>query len=132
MNRRVIIPSSLMFLALLFISGQAFGDPSQDHEVHQEELAEFAKCITKQGWVMYSSFTCPACRAQQKLFGEASAYLRIVECNPHSPHTQVEQCLEKGIRHTPTWVMIQKGAEVKRFKGYKELDDLASITGCTQ
>lgn len=130
MNRKVIIPSSLMFLALLFISGQAFGDSSQEHEVHRERLAEFAKCITKRGWVMYSSFTCPACRAQQKLFGEASAHLKIVECNPHSPHTQVEQCLRNNIRYTPTWVMIEKGTEVKRKKGYQELGDLASITGC--
>ena len=80
---------------------------------------------------MYSSFTCPACRAQQGLFGQASVHLKIIECNPHAPNTQVEQCLKKNIRYTPTWLMEKNGTEIKRFKGYKELADLASMTECT-
>jgi hypothetical protein len=131
MNHKIIIPPLLVFLALFFISGQASGEPSGNNDVSQKQLVEFAKCMTNKGWVMYSSFTCPACHAQQELFGQASAHLKIIECNPHAPHTQVEQCLQKKIRYTPTWVMTQKGTEVKRAKGYQELDDLASMTGCT-
>ena len=112
------------------ISGQAPAHPSRNHEVGRKELVEFAKCITKKGWTMYSSITCSACRAQRELFGQTAVHLKIIECNPHAPHTQVEQCLKKKIKHTPTWLLEKNGAEVKRFKGYKELEDLASMTGC--
>ena len=125
-----MIPSSLMLLALLFTSGQASGNSSRNNEVSQERSVEFAKCITKKGWSMYSSFTCLACRAQQELFGPAAVHLKIIECNPHAPRTQVEQCLKNKIRRTPTWLMEKNGAEVKRFKGYKKLKDLASMAGC--
>lgn len=127
MNHKIIISS---FLAFLFIPGLAAGDPSRSDEASQDRLVEFAKCITEKGWTMYSSFTCPACRAQQKLFGQATAHLKIIECNPHAPDTQVELCLKKNIRHTPTWVMTKNGTEIKRSKGYKKLDGLAAMTGC--
>jgi len=130
MNHKIIIVSSLMFLALLFISSQASGDSSRNPNVSQKRLVEFAKCITKKGWTMYSSFTCSACRAQQELFGKTTVHLKIIECNPHAPHTQVEKCLKKNIRYTPTWVMEKNGTEIKRSKGYKEIGDLASMTGC--
>jgi hypothetical protein len=130
MNHKIIIPSWLIFLSLLFVSGQASGNASRNSKVSQEQLAEFAKCITRRGWAMYSSFTCSACRAQQKLFGQTAVHLKIIECNPHAPHTQVEQCLKKNIRHTPTWVMEKNGTEIKRMKGYQELGDLASMSEC--
>lgn len=79
---------------------------------------------------MYSSFTCSACRAQIQLFGQAVDQLKIIECNPHAPDTQVQRCLDKKIRYTPTWLMEKNGSEVERFKGYKKLEDLASLTGC--
>ena len=91
MNPKIIVSSSLMFLALLFISSQVSGNSSRNPEFSQERLVEFAQCITKKDWSMYSSFTCSACRAQQKLFGGATSHLKIVECNPHAPHTQVEK-----------------------------------------
>jgi len=131
MNYKILISFSLMLLALLFISGQSFGDSSRNNEVSQERLVEFAQCITKKGWAMYSSFTCSACRAQQELFDQASVHLKIIECNPHAPHTQVELCLKNKIRYTPTWLMEKNGAEIKRSKGYKKMEDLAAMTGCT-
>ena len=130
MNQKFIIAFLLMFLLLCFLSGQASGNSSLKVEVSHERLTEFAQCLTKKGWAMYSSFTCSACRAQMDLFGQASTYLKLVECNPHAPDTQVQQCLEKKIRHTPTWLLEKNGTEIKRFKGYKKLKDLASLTGC--
>jgi len=130
MNHKIIIPSLLMFLALLFISSQASGNSSRDPGVSQERWVEFAQCITKKGWAMYSSFTCSACRAQRELFGKASVHLKTIECNPHAPHTQVEQCLKMNIRYTPTWVMEKNGTEIERSRGYKKLEALASMTGC--
>lgn len=130
MNPKIILSSFPAFLLSLLISCQAPGNPARNQEVPQERLAEFARCMTERGWIMYSSFTCPACRAQQKLFGDASVHLNIIECNPQAPDTQVEQCLKKNIRYTPTWLMEKNGTEVKRLKGYQELEELASMTGC--
>lgn len=131
MNPKIIFSAYLAFLISITVYDQALGSSSRNTEVSQEQLEEFARCMTNKGWVVYSSFTCSACRAQQELFGEASAHLKIIECNPHAPDSKVEQCLNMNIRYTPTWVMIQKGTEVKRAKGYQKLDDLASITGCS-
>ena len=130
MNPKIIIASFLTLMMALIISCQASGNPLRNNEVSPERLAEFAKCMTKKGWGMYSSFTCSACRAQQKLFGEAAVHLKIIECNPHAPDTQVVQCLKKKIRHTPTWLLTQKDKEIERRKGYHDLEELASMTGC--
>lgn len=132
MNRKVIIFVSLIVLAFFFTFAQAHGASSRNEEVSQERLVVFAKCITKRDWVMYSSFTCSACRVQRELFGQASVHLKIVECNPHAPDTKVERCLEKNIRFTPTWIMEKDGKEIKRIEGYQLLEDLASKTGCPQ
>lgn len=121
-----------MFLVICFSPGQVFGDSPRSQEDSSDRLVKLAQCVTEKGWVMYSSFTCSACRAQRELFDSAADYLKIIECNPHAPDTQAQQCLEKKIRYTPTWVMEKNGIEVKRFKGYKKLENLVSMTGCTQ
>ena len=132
MNYKILILAWLMFLILCFSSSQALGDSSRNQEASHERLVKFSQCITEKGWALYSSFTCSACRAQIELFGQAAGHLKIIECNPHAPDTQVQQCLENKIRHTPTWLMEKNGAGVKRLKGYKKLEDLASMTGCPQ
>ncbi len=130
MNRQIAVYSLLVISVVLLLSGTVFGDSSRNDEVSRERLMDFAQCITEKGWVMYSSFTCSACRVQRELFGPANEHLKIVECHPHAPDTQVQQCLKKKIRYTPTWLMEKNGVEVKRFKGFKKLDKLASMTGC--
>jgi len=121
-----------MFLIFCLSPSQVFGDSLRNHVDSSGRLAGLAKCITEKGWVMYSSFTCSACRAQIKLFGPAADYLKIIECNPHDPDTQAQLCLKKGIRYTPTWLLDKNGTEIKRVKGYKKLNDLAVLTGCAQ
>jgi hypothetical protein len=130
MNHKILISSTLVFLILCFISSQALGDSSGKEKISHDQLEGFARCLTEKGWAMYSSFTCSACRAQIELFDRVADQLKIIECNPHAPDTQVQRCLEKKIRYTPTWLMEKNGSEVERFKGYKKLEDLASLTGC--
>lgn len=122
--------SGLMFVLLCLLSTRALCDPSGREKNSRDQRVEFARCLAEKGWVMYSSFTCSACRAQIQLFGQAVDQLKIIECNPHAPDTQVQRCLDKKIRYTPTWLMEKNGSEVERFKGYKKLEDLASLTGC--
>jgi hypothetical protein len=130
MKKPILIFVGLMFVLLCLLSSQALGDTSGKEKISRDQLVEFARCLTEKGWVMYSSFTCSACRAQIELFDRAADQLKIIECNPHAPDTQVQRCLEKKIRYTPTWLMEKNGSEVERFKGYKKLEDLASLTGC--
>lgn len=118
-------------LLLCFASSPVLGESSRNQEASRDRLVAFAQCLTEKGWIMYSSITCSACRVQRELFGPAEAHLKIIECSPHAPDTQVQQCLDKRIRYTPTWLMEQNGTEIKRLKGYKKLEELASITGCT-
>ena len=121
---------TLMWDILCVSAVRAFEIPSKNEKEPRVELVQFAQCLTDKGWVMYSSFTCSACRAQIKLFGRAAGHLKIVECNPHAPDTRVQQCMEKKIRYTPTWVLEKKDTEVKRNKGFKKLEDLAAMSGC--
>jgi hypothetical protein len=79
---------------------------------------------------MYSSFTCSACRAQRKAFGKAFAHIKEIECNPHAPNTQVDLCLEKKIKKTPTWILEKNEKETKRIEGYQLLENLAPKSGC--
>lgn len=95
------------------------------------QQSELAKCLTQKGWTMYSSYTCAACIAQKKLFGEESfTYIKEVECNPHAPNTKVELCIEKKIRSTPTWLLEDEGQEIIRLEEYQLLEILAKHADC--
>lgn len=89
-----------------------------------------ARCLTQNGWIMYGSITCSACRAQRKSFGAAFSEIVEIECNPNAPGTQVELCLEKKIGPTPTWIREVDGEERGRIEEYQLLEDLADLTGC--
>jgi len=107
------------------------GDASSPPEAPTSaSLAKIATCLTDKGWVMYGSFTCSACRAQRKAFGEALVHIKEIECNPNAPNTQVDLCLTKGIETTPTWIQEKGGEEIKRLEGYQLLEDLVSVSGC--
>jgi hypothetical protein len=92
---------------------------------------QLAQCLDDKGWVMYGSFTCSACRAQRKAFGDAFALIKEIECNPTAKNSQAERCLEKKIRKMPTWIREQDGAELGRLEGYQLLEDLAAGASCS-
>jgi hypothetical protein len=129
-------PKLLLFAVMLslFVAGcekrDGSGGDSRTGAPTQEALAALARCLTEQGFVMYGSITCSACRAQRKAFGPAFAYIEEIECNPHAANTQVERCLERKIQTTPTWIAEKNGKEIRRLEGYQLLEDLASFAGC--
>jgi hypothetical protein len=116
--------------AWLFTDKGAFGNPSGNGDPTQEELVAFARCLTEKGWVMYSSFTCSACGAQRKAFGKAFNDIKVIECNPYAPNTQVELCLKRKIRKTPSWLLEKNEKEIKRIESYQLLKSLAHASGC--
>ena len=128
----------LIIATLLIFSTSLIGCSEKDideSEIQKDIVTDtrviLAKCMTQKGWVVYSSFTCSACTAQKKLFGdEAFAQIKLIECNPNAPNTNVELCIEKKIRITPTWVLEKEESELMRVAEYQLLEDLAMHSDC--
>lgn len=112
------------------ISAALANKPDQINASRPDKLESLAKCLSEKGYRMYSSYTCSLCRVQRKNFGEAFQYIEEIECNPTAPNNQVELCLEKKIRYTPTWLQEVDGKELKRLEGYQLLEILASSSDC--
>ena len=79
---------------------------------------------------MYGSYTCSACAATRKCFGESFEKITEIECNPHAPENEAERCLERNIKTTPTWILENDGVEGKRLDGYQLMEDLALEYDC--
>lgn len=129
-----LFATTIIILCVIPFSGcsdKVTDDALSDQDPFVNAQIEFAKCLTQKGWAMYSSFTCSACIAQKKLFGEEGfAHIKEIECNPHAPNTKVELCIEKKIRNTPTWILEQEGKEIMRIAEYQLLEDLAMYSDC--
>jgi hypothetical protein len=129
-KRTILALIGIFFTAMWVMQGNAHADDSRFENPDEATLVELATCLTEKGWVMYGSITCSACRAQRKAFGKAFSHIKEIECNPHAPNTQVELCLERKIKKTPTWIMEKDGKEIKRIEGYQLLENLAPLSGC--
>jgi len=128
-----VVLGATILLLLLTTSCERKTDSSSPTRVEapsQEQLVALVQCLTAQGFVMYGSITCSACRAQRKAFGPAFAHITEVECNPHAANTQADRCVQRKIQTTPTWIAEKNGEEIKRLEGYQLLEDLASFAGC--
>ena len=96
------------------------------------EYDEFAECLYDSGMRMYGSKTCSFCERQRQLFGDSFRFIKEIECDPRNPDSEYERCIEKGISHTPTWILEdKKGNDVHRFdSGVQSLEDLSAVSGC--
>jgi len=79
-------------------------------------LADFARCVARAGAVYYTAEWCPYCARQNRMFGAALRYLRVVDCT--------RGC--NGITGFPTW----RFADGTRTSGIASLEMLAQRTGC--
>jgi len=101
-----------------------------EQELTPEEKERLAVCLTENGWVMYGTSTCSGCRAQRKVFGEAFAHIKYVECDPYETNAEAERCLKCDIRKTPTWIQEVDGKEVQRLEMFQLLEYLVEASGC--
>jgi glutaredoxin len=69
----------------------------------QDDMDEFARCLTENGVVMYGAFWCPHCAKTKKKFGSSFKYINYVECDPRGDDEQSELCIEKEIDKYDTW-----------------------------
>jgi glutaredoxin len=69
----------------------------------ESSLAALANHLNKSGAKIYTTFWCPTCKKQLKLFGSAKASLPVVECDPQGKNPQMALCNKKSIHSVPTW-----------------------------
>ena len=129
--KAIIITIYTLCIALtISCSDKEAGNTSSTEDLSLNAKTVLAKCLSRKGWIMYSSYTCSACIAQKNLFGNAIKYIKEIECNPHAPDTKVGQCIENKIQITPTWIWKKEGQELLRIEKYQLLEDLALHSDC--
>lgn len=134
MIRRLLASTFAFLLFASLLSGcdekEKTQAPGESAAPFTADTAHLAACLRDNGWVMYSSFTCSACRAQRKAFGAAFSAITEIECNPHAPNAEVARCVEKKILKTPTWIQEKAGIETNRLTGFQKLEVLAQHVEC--
>ncbi len=89
-----------------------------------------AQCLTAKEVTLYCSSHSALCAKTRSMFGSSFQFIRVVECYPGEESSQVELCSAKNVTKTPTWIMEQKGVEVKRAEGFQSIEDLSQFAGC--
>ena len=102
----------IFILGILFLSGC--------NNCENENLDCFAKCLTEEGFVIYTLPTCGHCKQQKELFGESFQYLNHVDCYENSQY-----CVDKGVRYVPTWEIYGE-----LIDGLLTLEELSEKSGC--
>mgnify|MGYP005852537597 CR=1 FL=1 len=111
----IIFTLAILAVGVMFISHQ--GKPVEaDEAVHS-----LAACLTENNAVMYGAYTCPHCRNQKAMFGDAVDEINYVECTQES-----KRCAEANIDSVPTWTF----ADGTRLLGEQSLEQLAQKAGC--
>jgi hypothetical protein len=95
-------------------------------KVPQEQVDEFAKCLTEKGVAMYGTFWCPHCARVKKNFGPSFQYVKYVECDARGENEQSEFCIEKKIENYATFEFADGTREV----GEPTFEVLAAKSGC--
>jgi hypothetical protein len=81
--------------------------------------AETAQCIAENS-VLYIQYGCHACAIQEDMFGDSYKYLNVVDC-----FYDMDECIEKGIEATPTWII-----DGVKYRSVQEIGNLRVLTGC--
>ena len=118
----------------LFPSGidlETFTSQLPTTEVPEEQSsavasAAFAQCLTDKGMKFYGSSNCSWCAKEKTLLGDSLQYINYIECTGDDGQT-TKACQDANITSYPTW-QLPNG----RFEpGYKTLEQLAEVSGCT-
>ncbi len=87
----------------------------------EEKLTPFAQCLTERGVVIYGTYSCPYCRKQKDLFGDAFRFVTYVECTQESA-----RCVADNVQSIPLWVFPSGD----RLVGLQSLETLSVKSGC--
>ena len=77
---------------------------------------------------MYGAYWGSHCQNQKKMFGDAFATIRYVECaRSDNSRAQTQECLDADIKGYPTWIF----PDGSRLSGEQPLSELARAAGCS-
>lgn len=107
--------------AVVFLAAVGFGLAGCTTPQPVTPMDQFAQCLTENGAIMYGTDTCPACRNQKTMFGDAFAYLEYVNCS-----FDQASCQTANVSSIPQWFVGDERLQV----GVTPLTVLAEKTGC--
>jgi flagellar basal body-associated protein FliL len=87
-----------------------------------------AKCLTGSGAKVFVASWSPDAQDQLSFFGEAVAYLSVVECDPESPSADLALCSSVLAKQYPTWPTWQINGTL--VEGIQSLFALSRESGC--
>jgi glutaredoxin len=114
-QERVLITWGIVILSLIILLFLLF-----TFWPKESEYTDFAKCLAKEGAIMYGTDWCTHCQMQKRLFGVAFKEVNFVNCDYST------SCDVAGIEGYPTW-RFNDGSEIA---GSAALEQLAEKTGC--
>ena len=121
---RMAIP---IVIAGVVVSGVTYF--AQTSVVAKKDYTPFVEALNEKGLVYYKSYTCSNCKKQEQMIGPAYKKLNSVECHPKGPNGNPQLCLDRGIEHTPTFMIEKNGEVLKKIEGVQKLEDLAKWAG---
>src|SRR3990172_11724698 len=121
---RMSIP---IIIAGVVVSGVTYF--AQTSVVAKKDYTPFVEALNEKGLVYYKSYTCSNCKKQEQMIGPAYKKLNSVECHPKGPNGNPQLCLERGIEHTPTFMIVKDGQIVKNLECVQKVPDLAKWGG---
>lgn len=90
-------------------------------------LESFVTCLEDKGMKFYGAHWCGWCNKQKEEIGQLGQELLYVECVDQETGEMTQPCQETGITSFPTWIL----ADGTKNPGYKPLEDLAKLSGCS-
>lgn len=86
----------------------------------------FAKCLTEKGMKFFGSKNCSWCAKEKTLLGDSMQYVNYIECTGDDGQL-TKACQDANITSFPTWQLPNGTKE----SGYKTLEQLAEVSGCS-
>lgn len=99
-----------------------FWEYVEEKQENIDKKIELAKCLTENNVKMYTSANCPACLTQERMFGDASEFLDVVDCDTEEGK---QECADLAIKATPTWIVNNI-----KYAGVLSLEGLAELADC--
>jgi len=123
----LVVIGAVNFIALVYFNSpaSAIGTAGQQSTIMDPE---FARCITREGWMFFGRSGCSWCAKQKLLFGDTMTHIRFVDC---ASEELAPQCAERKLEAFPTWIKVDDaGEELERWLGYASVDTLQLLTPC--
>jgi len=117
-NKKIINYAIVAVVLIAIVYAVSVMIPKDDTGIYDD----LAKCLTKQGLVMYGTDWCSHCQEQKRMFDGSFKYINYVNCDMN-----YDACKAAGVEGYPTWT-YPKGPKTS---GEQQLALLAERAGCT-